>query len=68
MINLDDIKDAERFAKYLTNRLKEPIDINEVQNSVILSGYLNRNSPRGSINTEDVKDLNKLANFVNRIT
>ena len=68
MINIEDAKYAERLSNYLTNRLGEAIDISEVQNPDDLSGYLNRNSPRGSINREDVRDLNKLCTFINRIT
>jgi len=68
MISLEDAKDAIKLANYLTNRLKEPIDEKEVQSAVTLSGYLNRNSKKGSINKEDVADVNKLCNFINRIT
>ena len=68
MISLEDAKDAIKHANYLTNRLKEPIDEKEVQSAVTLSGYLNRNSKKGSINKEDVADVNKLCNFINRIT
>jgi len=68
MIPLEDAKDAIKLANYLTNRLKEPIDEKEVQSAVTLSGYLNRNSKKGSINKEDVADVNKLCNFINRIT
>lgn len=68
MISLEDAKDAMRLAVYLTNRLKEPIDETEVQSASALSAYLNRNSKKGTINQEDVADVNKLCNFINRIT
>ena len=67
-INLEDAKDAERLANYLRTKFKDGITPEEVTNPKILATYISKNSKRGLINEEDIKDINKLCTFINRIT
>jgi len=68
MINIEDAKDAEKLATYLSSRFSEATSADETQKAPILAAYLSRNSKKGSINKDDISDPNKLCNFINRVT
>jgi len=65
-INITDAADAERLSIYLMSRTQKGISPKETQNAKTLSMYLSRNSTGGSIGEDDVKDVEKLCNFINR--
>lgn len=67
-INIEDVKDAVRLSEYLRRNFKDGITPEECTKPKVLAAYVSKNSKKGLINEDDIKDPNKLCTFLNRIT